>query len=45
MKFNIYIGFNFIISCSNGIWEVLSYEKVAYYVNKIYKKLKMLLGN
>ena len=41
MKFNIYIGFKFIISGSNGIWEVLSHEKVANYVNKFYKKINV----
>ena len=47
MKFNIDIGCKFIISGSNGIWEVLSHEKVAHYVNKFIRKsmLKMLLGN
>ena len=47
MKFNFYIGFKLIISGSNGIWEVLSHEKDANYVNNFIRKsmLKMLLGN
>ncbi len=47
MKFNIYIGFKFIISGSNRIWEVLSHEKDSQYVNNFIRNsmLKILLLN
>ena len=40
-EFDIDIGCKFIVCGSDGIWEVLSHEKVAHYVNKFYKKLNV----